>query len=67
MVIPPNPSTVRGEPSFIEASNDKLLYFNGSTVILRPLDNAPCLYINHTAPVRAVKFSHAFKYVASID
>jgi hypothetical protein len=67
LVIPPCPKTVRGETTFIEASPTHLLYFNGCTVVLRPLGNSPCLYITHNCAVTAVKFACGQQQVASID
>jgi WD40 repeat protein len=67
LVIPPCPKTTRGETSFLEASPTHLLYFNGCTVVLRPLGNVSCLSITHTCAVSAVKFSTGQQQVASID
>lgn len=69
-IIPPAPHTTRGEPSFLQSSPTHLLYYNGPTAILRPhtpTPSQPCLTITHNCPITAVKFSHGYRHVASID
>lgn len=66
-ILPPSPKTFRGEPSFLEAGPEYLLYFNGPTVILRPYDNSAVLFINHSCSVTAVKYSFGYKQIASLD
>ena len=67
-VVPPAPRTYdRGQPAFLEASPKHLLYFNANTVVLRPLDGSSALFITHNCQVQAAKFSHAYRFVASVD
>jgi len=67
-IYPPSPRTKRGDFSSLDIQNEHFLYFNGPTVILRPLDNTKSLkYYVHKSDVMATKFSYDGKLIASID
>lgn len=67
-VVPPAPRTYdRGQPATLEASPTHLLYFNGRTLILRPIDGSSALTLCHAVDIVAAKFSFDYRYVASID
>jgi hypothetical protein len=49
-------------------ANDHFLYFNGPTLIARPLNSSQLLkYFVHKSDVAAAKFSNNGKFIASID
>ena len=68
IVLPPAPRALRGFCSSIDVSQDFILTFNGSSVVLRPLKAThQSLVFNHTSDVTAARFSHDGKLLASID
>ena len=68
VVIPPAPKTVRGYPSSLDATETHLLYFNGTSVILKNLIKPDqTLSLTHASDVSAAKFSHDGRLIASID
>ena len=74
-LVPPLPSTTRGEPCVLDgnpgrlnASDRILLYASGRLVIVRNLDtNHSFCYRGHVSPVTAAAFSPSGAYVASAD
>ncbi|PWN27379.1 WD40 repeat-like protein [Jaminaea rosea] len=76
-VVPPNPTTVRGQSTKLDVSpnGDRLVYTNGRSVIIRPFPNnttsstpAPTIiYSQHAQPVSVARISPSGAYCASAD
>lgn len=73
-VIPPNPTTVRGQAAKISLSpkGDRLAYCNGRSVVVTSLPglNTPSttiIYSQHPHPVSVARFSPSGAYIASAD
>ncbi|PFH50619.1 hypothetical protein AMATHDRAFT_60749 [Amanita thiersii Skay4041] len=69
-LLPVNPATTRGTSTKLSASSDdKIVYTNGKTVIIRDLKNAsPALaYSEHDHPTTVARISPSGYYCASAD
>ncbi|KAL6306374.1 WD40 repeat-like protein [Sparassis latifolia] len=68
-VYPCNPTTARGESTKLSASEDKIVYTNGRTVIIRDLKNPAIAttYAGHVPNTTVARISPSGYYCASAD